>query len=99
RVITHFGILSLQKTFDDVDFQVSTFSRYSSAYFSPDPLGDLLFNGIAPTAYRRSIASGVQGDGSYRLSSDHTLRAGIFMQGERSSSETNSLVIGLNPDG
>ena len=78
---------------------LSTFSRYSSAYFNPDPLGDLLFNGIAQTAYRRSIASGVQGDGSYRLSSDHTLRTGIFIQGERSSSATNSLVIGLNPDG
>ncbi len=99
REITHYGILSLQKKIDDIDFQLSTFSRYSSAYFSPDPLGDLLFNGIAQTAYRRSIASGVQGDGSYRLSSDHTLRAGIFIQGERSSSATNSLVIGLNPDG
>jgi outer membrane receptor protein involved in Fe transport len=99
RQITHYGILSLQKRVDDIDVQVSAFSRYSSAYFSPDPLGDLLFNGIAPTAYRRSIASGVQGDSSYRISLEHTLRAGIFIQGERSSSATNALVLGLNPDG
>jgi outer membrane receptor protein involved in Fe transport len=99
REITHYGILSLQKKLDDIDFQVSAFSRYSSAYFSPDPLGDLLFNGIAQTAYRRSVATGLQGDGSYRLTPDHTLRAGVFIQGERSTSATNSLVLGLNPDG
>jgi TonB-dependent receptor-like protein len=99
RQITHYSILALQKKLDDVDFQASVFSRYSSAYFTPDPLGDLLFNGIAQTAYRRSIASGTQGDGSYRIWDNHTLRAGYFVQGERSTSATDSLVIALNPDG
>ena len=99
REITHYGIFALQKKLDDIDFQVSVFNRYSSVYFTPDPLGDLLFNGIAQTAYRRSIATGMQGDGSYRISEEHTLRAGYFVQGERSISETDSLVIGLNPDG
>ena len=99
RQITHYGILSLQKKLDDIDFQVSAFSRYSSAYFSPDPLGDILFNGIAQTAYRRSIATGTQGDGSWRINDQHTLRAGYFVQGERSTSATNSLVIALNDDG
>jgi len=100
RQITHYGIVALQKKLDDVDVQISAFSRYSSVYFSPDPmLGDLLFNGISPTAYRRSIATGSQGDGSYRISEDHTLRAGYFIQGERTTSATNAMVIALNPDG
>src|SRR5579863_3011553 len=99
REITHYGIVSLQKKLDDIDFQVSAFNRYSSAYFTPDLLGDLLFNGIAQTAYRRSIATGTQADGSYRIGDDHTLRAGYFVQGERSTSASDSLVIGLNPDG
>src|SRR5665213_2105700 len=99
REITHYGILALQKKLDDVDFQVSAFSRYSSVYFSPDPLGDILFNGIAQTAYRRSVATGTQGDGSYRINDEHTLRAGYFIQGERSTSATASLAIALNPDG
>jgi outer membrane receptor protein involved in Fe transport len=99
RQITHYGILSLQKKLDDIDFQVSVFNRYSSVYFTPDPLGDLLFNGIAQTAYRRSIATGIQADGSYRISDTHTLRAGYFIQGERTISQTNSLVLALNPDG
>jgi outer membrane receptor protein involved in Fe transport len=100
RQITHYGILTLQKKLDDIDFQTSVFNRYSSVYFSPDPLlGDLLFNGLSQTAYRRSIATGSQGDGSWRISEDHTLRAGYFIQGERSISQTNSQVIALHPDG
>ena len=99
RQITHYAIGAVQKKLDDADFQVSVFNRYSSLYFSPDPLGDLLFNGLAQTAYRRSIATGTQGDGSYRLSPDHTLRAGFFIQGERSIGATNSLVLPLAADG
>ena len=59
-------------------------TRYSNLYFSPDPLGDLLFNGIAQTASRQSVATGLQGDGSYRISDVHTLRSGFYIQRERS---------------
>jgi outer membrane cobalamin receptor len=99
RQITHYAIATLQKKVNDLDFQVSAFTRYSSAFFTPDPLGDLLFNGIAQTAYRRSIATGSQGDGSYRLSPDHTLRFGYFIQAERSSAATNSLVLPTDDTG
>lgn len=93
RQITHYGIVALQEKLGPMDFQLSAFQRYSSLYFTPDPLGDLLFNGIAQNAYRRSIATGTQFDGSYQVSADHTVRAGYFLQGERSISSTNSLVM------
>jgi len=99
RQITHYGIFTLQKKLDGIDVQISGFNHYSSVYFSPDPLGSLLFNGLAQTAYRRSIATGTQADGSYRLSPDHTLRAGIFVQGERSTARTASLVLPVDADG
>jgi len=99
RQITHYGILALQKKIEDIDFQISTFNRYSSVYFAPDPIGDLLFNGLAQNAYRRSIASGTQGDGSYRLTPEHTLRAGYLIQGERSTFATNSSALAVGPDG
>jgi hypothetical protein len=48
RQINNFGILAWQKRVGDIDFQVAGFTRYSSVYFSPgDPIGDVLFNGIA----------------------------------------------------
>ncbi len=90
RQITDYGIVALQKRVDAVDFQVSAVTRYSSVYFSPDPLGDLLFNGIAQTASRQSVATGLQGDGSYRISDINTVRSGFYVQRERTSSSTNS---------
>ena len=42
---------------------------------------------------RQSVANGVQGDGSYRISDVHTLRSGFYIQGERSSFNTNSIVL------
>src|SRR3954447_7841278 len=67
RQITHYSIVALQEKLGPMDLQLSIFQRYSSLYFTPDPLGDLLFNGIAQNAYRRNIATGTQGDGSFRL--------------------------------
>jgi len=72
-----FAIITLQKRAGPIDFQIAAFNRFSSVYFSPgDPTGPILFTGIGQTAYRRSIATGTQGDGSWRISPEHTLRSG-----------------------
>ena len=99
RQITQYAIIALQKQVNDLNFQLSGVTRYSNVYFSPDPLGDLLFNGIAQTATRQSVANGVQGDGSYRISDVHTLRSGFYIQGERSSFNTNSSVLPVDANG
>ena len=100
RQINNFGIVAWQKHVDDIDFQIAGFSRYSSVYFSPgDPTGDLLFNGIAQTAYRQSWASGVQGDGSWRAAPDHTVRSGFYIQRERSPFSTTSNVLPVDQNG
>ena len=100
RQINNFGILAWQKHVGDIDFQIAGFSRYSSAYFSPgDPTGDLLFNGIAQTAYRQSWASGVQGDGSWRAAPEHTVRSGFYIQRERSPFSTTSNVLPVDETG
>jgi len=93
REINHYGVLAYLQSRENVDFQVSGFTRYSSLTFRPDQLGDLLFNGVAQDAYRRSIASGLQAEGSYKLTSDHTLRSGVIVTGERTTSSTTSLVL------
>ena len=100
RQINNFGILAWQKRVGDIDFQIAGFTRYSSVYFSPgDPTGDLLFNGIAQTAYRQSWASGVQGDGSWRAAPDHTVRSGFYIQRERSPFSTTSNVLPVDQAG
>jgi outer membrane receptor protein involved in Fe transport len=100
RQINDFAIVTLQKRAGPVDFQISAFNRYSSAYFSPgDPTGPILFTGIGQTAYRRSIATGTQGDGSWKISPEHTLRSGFYITGERSTFKSTSDVLPVDDMG
>jgi hypothetical protein len=46
---TQFGVLTVQKSYEDFNGQLSYFTRYSKLQFTPDPTGDLLINGIAST--------------------------------------------------
>ena len=93
RELTHYGVLSYLRSQESFDAQVSLFGRYSSLYFTPDPLGDLLYDGIAQTAYKRDFAGGIQAEGAYHLSDRHTLRAGVIIEGDRATSNTTSLVL------
>ncbi|HEY0767808.1 MAG TPA: TonB-dependent receptor [Steroidobacteraceae bacterium] len=98
REITHFGTLSLQHSQGPLSVQTSLIARYSSLDFSPDPqLGDLLFNGISQQAYKRDVAYALQSDGAYKLSDSHTLRAGVYAQHDRLTSNTISRVLSTDP--
>jgi outer membrane receptor for ferrienterochelin and colicin len=99
REITNYGVFAYQKSWDNVDFQTAFFSRFSSLNFTPDPVGDLIFNGVSQDAYRQSIGSGVQTDASYKIFDDHTLRGGFSILGERAIARTTSLVLPTNSSG
>jgi outer membrane receptor protein involved in Fe transport len=89
---THFGVLSVQTSANGFDGQLSYFTRYNNLHYLPDPIGDLLLNGIASTVTRTSYTNGIQGDGSYQLNSAHTLRAGFTVSGEQIFAGNTSLV-------
>ncbi|TWB36999.1 TonB-dependent receptor [Nitrospirillum viridazoti] len=99
REITHYAAATYLKALDAVTIQSSVYGRYSSLWFKPDPVPDLLYNGISQEAYRRSIAGGWQTDGSWVVNDHHTLRAGLLLQVERSSGITNSQVFPVDDDG
>jgi len=99
RELNHFAILSWQHSQGALDVQTSVTARYSSLTFTPDPLGDVLFDGIAQDAYKQNVAYALQSDGAFKLNDTHTLRAGVFVQSDRSKSYTSSAVIALDPAG
>jgi len=99
REITQFAALSLQHSRGPLSVQTSLITRYSSLNFSPDPLGDLLFNGISAQAYKRDVAYGLQSDGAYKLTDSHTLRAGVYAQTDRLTSNTSSQVLPTDAGG
>jgi outer membrane receptor protein involved in Fe transport len=94
-----FAILSWQKHVNDIDLQVAAYARYSWLRFSPDWLGDLLFNGIAQQATRSNAAYGTQTDGSWKINEQHTLRFGFQVQQEISTGKTFSQVLPVDSTG
>jgi outer membrane receptor protein involved in Fe transport len=96
---TQFSVLSVQKSVDGFDGQLSYFTRYNELRFTPDPIGDLLINGIASDIARISYTNGIAGDGSFKLNESHTLRAGFSVSAEQATVENTSLVENLDPTG
>ena len=96
---TQFAVVSVQKSVDGFDGQLSYFTRYNELRFTPDPVGDLLINGIASNVGRISYTNGIAGDGSYKINDSHTLRAGFSVSGEQATVENTSLVENLDPTG
>ena len=95
-----FQVLSYQAAAgQNADYQVSLFHRYTDVHYQPDPLGDLVFNGIAAQILRKNEAYGLQGDASYRLGEAHTLRTGIFAQRERFAVDNSSQVFPADDQG
>ncbi|HVA54554.1 MAG TPA: TonB-dependent receptor [Gammaproteobacteria bacterium] len=99
RELNDYGILSLQGIKDQLNYSVALFSRYSSTDYSPDPIGDLIYNGVAAQVFQRNIATGIQADASYALNSAHTLRWGFFVDQENTTSKNTSAVFPANANG
>lgn len=98
RENTRYGIFSYQsKVGDNFDYQVAAFTRFTNVFFTPDIIGDLVYNGVASTIARSSVASGLQADGSYKLSDRHTLRIGSFMSTEHLTNNSDLLAFPTAP--
>jgi outer membrane receptor protein involved in Fe transport len=94
-----FAVLSYQKTLGNLDYQISGFGRYSAAHFIPDGTGDLYFNGVASNVNRMLSSGGLQGDASYKLNDQHTLRGGLMVVDEFLTSDTTTTVFPMNSAG
>ncbi|PKU26348.1 TonB-dependent receptor [Telmatospirillum siberiense] len=99
REENHYGTVALQGTMDDWGYQLAPYYRYSKLRFKPDTIGDLEYNGIASDVLRTNFATGMQGDGSYRVNDQHTLRSGVEIQHERAVANNSSSVFPLDNSG
>ena len=80
---TYWTVAAWQRSINGADVQLSYFNRYSSVHFTPDPIGDIIFNGVASQVFRSDFANGVTGDIAYRLNEAHTLRAGLLLRTDK----------------
>jgi outer membrane receptor protein involved in Fe transport len=95
----YYGVVTYQKSAGDLNYQVSVFGRNSDVHFTPDPVGDLFFNGVASDVARNLYSGGLQADASYALGDKHTIRGGVMLLDEYVSAVTTTTVFTLNGAG
>src|SRR5882724_7107541 len=91
-----FNVVAYQKSAEDIDYQFSYFNRYSQLHFMPDPIGDLVFNGVSSNVYRQSFVNGIQEDTAWRVGYAHTLRFGFSASAERTLVNNISTVLPID---
>jgi outer membrane receptor for ferrienterochelin and colicins len=99
RELTEYGVISWQHSAGALDFVTSVAARYTSLHYSPDWLGELLYNGIAQEAFKDDSALSWQTDVAYKLSATHTVRTGFYLQHDHSESTTTSQVLPVDAAG
>jgi outer membrane receptor protein involved in Fe transport len=99
REVNRFMVLSLQKSAGAFNYQVSAFHQYSELHYTPDPVGDLIYNGVASDTLRSNSSSGTQVDASYALNDRHTVRAGLAYARQNTHSDNTVAVFPVAADG
>ncbi|HTY55602.1 MAG TPA: TonB-dependent receptor, partial [Candidatus Binataceae bacterium] len=75
----YFGVLALDGVLgENADYQLAYSAHYNSQNFHPDPIGDLLYEGVASHVFNSDLSNTLQGDVSYHLGGGHTLGAGFY---------------------
>lgn len=95
----YFALVALQTHYENLDTQLSFFTRYASVNFVPDVYNDLAFNDVASNVTRKSELNGLQFDASDHVSDAHTLRAGFGFSVEQTKVGNLSTVLPLDPNG
>jgi outer membrane receptor protein involved in Fe transport len=95
----YYGVVTYQKSAGDLNFQASFFGRNSDVHFTPDPVGDLFFNGVASDVNRQLYSGGLQVDASYNLGEKHTIRGGVMLLDEYVSGDSTTTVFPVDGAG
>ena len=95
----YFGVVTYQLSAGELNLQASAFARESGVHFTPDPVGDLYFNGVASDVDKTLDSAGVQIDASSPLGDGHTIRAGLLLQDESVNAHSTTAVFPVDSDG
>jgi outer membrane receptor protein involved in Fe transport len=96
---TSYAIATYLKTTEKFTGQASFFTRYSELRYTPDVTGELLFNGIAQAALKTDLSFGTQLEGVYKLNDAHTIRGGLIVSTDHTTSKTNSQAFAVDASG
>ncbi len=94
-----YAVLAYQKSAGNLNFQQSIFIRNSSILFTPDNVGDAIFNGVTSRDDRYTLTGGAELDASYQLTATNTLRGGYVLLVQHASNNTVTGTFPVDADG
>ena len=94
-----YAILAYQKSGEVFSYQASVFSRYSLTHFTPDVIGDMIFNGTASDVHQDLISNGAEFDSKWTAAATHTLRGGLVVLTTNANTKSNTAVLPTDADG
>jgi len=88
----YYGVLALNGTIGErADYQLAYAIHYNTETFNPDPISDLIYQGISPRIFNSDLANTLQENTSYYLGA-HTLGAGFYLSEYGVEADNTSLV-------
>jgi len=94
-----YGIVSYKTTLEDWGLQSSLISSYARTLFRPDPVGDLMINGVASEQNRSLTENSWTNDVSYQLNEDHLLKGGTYLTSQIESAASTTKVFPTDSSG
>jgi outer membrane receptor protein involved in Fe transport len=95
----YLGMLSLNGApATGLTYQIAYAAHYISQKFEPDDVGELLYQGVASTAFHSDLDNTLQGDLTYQLG-HHTLAAGFYLGEYGVEADDSSLVFKVDANG
>jgi hypothetical protein len=80
----------------DLTYQLAYAAHYITQSFDPDNIGELIYQGVASTAFHSDLDNTLQGDVTYQLG-PHKLGAGAYLGEYGVEADDNSLVFPTDP--
>ncbi len=89
----YYGVLALNGVIgSNAEYQLAYSAHYYRQNFNPDPVSDLIYQGIAPKIFASDFSNHLQGDLTYHLGDEHTFRAGFYFGEYAYEGDDTSLV-------
>jgi outer membrane receptor protein involved in Fe transport len=75
----YYGVLAINGALSpSADYQLAYSAHYNSQTFYPDPIGDLIYQGVSSNVFTSDLSNTLQADLTFRFGSAHTLRGGFY---------------------
>jgi hypothetical protein len=94
-----FTVLALQGTGEGWGYSLAYFNRLLTTHYRPDPIGDLVYQGVAGNVFESSMVNGLQVDLDRRLDRSNRLGFGLFLSHEHARDDDVSAVFPANASG